>query len=248
MPVSATAIVIQSRPAWAAMVTVPFSVNLFALLARLSSAWRNRIWSAWIVPRSRRTIDDDTIAVLRRHGLDRLGHVLDQWRQREQFEVKLHPPRLDLGQVEDVVDQREQMAARAEHPIERLDVLLKRLGILPQHLGDANDGVERRAQLMAHAGEELRLVLACEFELAALVLDFLEQPHVLDRDRRLVGEGRNQLDLLVGEWPHLQPRQGQDADGTPSRNMGTPSMVRKPPSRCASYRCNPDRLERRERE
>ena len=65
----------------------------------------------------------------------------------------------------------------------------ERLRILPQHLGDADDGVERRAQLVAHAGEELRLVLAGDFELAALVLNFVEQPHVLDRDRRLVGEG-----------------------------------------------------------
>ena len=48
---------IQSPPdccGCAAMVTVPFSVNLLALLARLSSAWRNRVWSAWIVPRSDR--------------------------------------------------------------------------------------------------------------------------------------------------------------------------------------------------
>ena len=142
------------------MVTVPFSVNLLALLARLSSACRSRIWSAWIVPRSGVAIDDDPIAVLRRHRLDRLGHVLDQRRQRERFEMKLHPPGLDLGEVEDVVDQREQVAARAEHAIERLDVLLQRLGILPQHLGDADDGVERRAQLVAHVGEELRLVLA----------------------------------------------------------------------------------------
>ena len=42
---------------------------------------------------------------------------------------------------------------------------------------------------MAHVGEELRLVLACLRELAALVLDFVEQPHVLDGDHRLVGEG-----------------------------------------------------------
>ena len=30
-------------------------------------------------------------------------------------------------------------------------------------------------------------------------LHLLEQPHVLDRDHRLVGKGLNQLDLLVGE-------------------------------------------------
>ena len=123
--------------------------------------------------------------------------------QRESFEMKLHPPGLDLGEVEDVVDQGEQVAARAEHAVERLEVLLQRLGILPQHLADADDGVERRAQLVAHVGEELRLVLARLRKLAALVLDFVEQPHVLDRDHRLVGEGRDQLDLLVGERPHL---------------------------------------------
>ena len=34
------------------MVMVPFSVNLLALLTRLSRACRNRVWSACIVPRS----------------------------------------------------------------------------------------------------------------------------------------------------------------------------------------------------
>ena len=37
----------------------------------------------------------------------------------------------------------------------------------------------------------------------------------------------DQLDLLVGEWPHLGARQCTDTPiGTPSRNIGTPSMVR----------------------
>ena len=55
-------------------------------------------------------------------------------------------------------------------------------------------------------------MLARDFELAALVLDFLEQPHVLDGDHSLVGEGGDQLDLLVGEWLHLRPRQCHNAD------------------------------------
>ena len=37
-------------------------------------------------------------------------------------------------------------------------------------------------------------------ELAGARLHLVEQPHILDRDHRLVGEGRDQLDLLVGEW------------------------------------------------
>ena len=52
----------------------------------------------------------------------------------------------------------------------------------------------------AHIGKELRLVLARLFKLSALVLDLIEQSHVLDRDNCLVGEGLNQFDPLVSEW------------------------------------------------
>ena len=69
--------------------------------------------------------------------------------------------------------------------------------VFDHHLGQPDDGVERRAQFVAHAGDELRLVLARQLKLAALVLDFIEQPHVLDGDRSLVSERRYQLDLLL---------------------------------------------------
>jgi len=46
---------------------------------------------------------------------------------------------------------------------------------------------------VAHAGEELRLALARLRQLPVLVLDFIEQAHVLDRDHGLVGEGREEL-------------------------------------------------------
>ena len=81
------------------------------------------------------------------------------------------------------------------HALQRL---LRLLGAEPRrvadhHLGQADDGVERGAQLMAHAGDELRLVLARFRQLTVLVLDFVEQPHVLDRDHRLVGERLDEL-------------------------------------------------------
>jgi hypothetical protein len=40
--------------------------------------------------------------------------------------------------------------------------------LLREHLGEADDRVERRAQLVRHVGEELRLVLVRLLELAAL--------------------------------------------------------------------------------
>src|SRR5262249_52111496 len=43
-------------------------------------------------------------------------------------------------------------------------------------------------------------------------LDFVEQPHVLDRDHRLVGEGGHQLDLIVGKWAHGASHQHDHAN------------------------------------
>ena len=56
----------------------------------------------------------------------------------------------------------------------------------------ADDGIERRAQLVAHIGEELRLVLAGDLELAALVVDFVEQPRILNRQNRVRSESLDQ--------------------------------------------------------
>ena len=51
------------------------------------------------------------------------------------------------------------------------------------HLGQPDDGVERRAQLVAHAGEELRLVLASRFNLLIEPPQFLAHPIDVSRQR-----------------------------------------------------------------
>src|SRR5262249_33652264 len=105
-----------------------------------------------------------------------------------------------------------QMPRCAKDAVERLKVLLCRLRILAQHLADADDGVERRAQLVAHVGEKLRFVLACLGELAALVLDFVKQADVLDRNHGLVGEGGCQFDLLIREGAYGLAPQNDNAN------------------------------------
>ena len=77
--------------------------------------------------------------------------------------------------------------------------------ILAQHLAHADDGVERGAQLVAHIGEKLRLVLARIRELPALFLDFVEKSDVLDRDCGLVGEGGGQFDVSFSKGSHTGP-------------------------------------------
>src|SRR5439155_23841470 len=67
--------------------------------------------------------------------------------------------------------------------------------------------VQRRPQLVRHVREELALVAARDLERAALLLDLVEETHVLDRDRRLIREGLNDLDLAFIEWPNRHPAQ-----------------------------------------
>jgi len=65
------------------------------------------------------------------------------------------------------------VATRAKHAVERLGVLHQRLRILPQHLADADNGVERRAQFVAHVGKKMGQVSACLFRSNAPTLDFV---------------------------------------------------------------------------
>ena len=225
------------------MVTVPFSVNLLALLARLSSACRSRVWSACMVPRSGGQSTTMRLPFFVAIGSMVLATSPIKRHQRERFEVKLHPPRLDLGQIENVVDQGEQMPARAEHAVERLEVLLEALGILPQHLGDADDGVERCAQLVAHVGEELRLVLARDSASWRLLSWISSNSRTFSiAITAWSAKVVDKLNLLVGEWLHLVRRSTNYANRTPSRSSGTPSMVRIAAQSVAPPRmCTPDR-------
>ena len=108
--------------------------------------------------------------------------VVDRRRQIERPKVELHPPRFDLREVEDVVDQGQEMLARGEDVAEVLRLLLVRVAEHPlqQHIRETDDRVERRAQLVRHAGQKLALVLAGHFELAARLRDLAEEPGILD--------------------------------------------------------------------
>ena len=54
----------------------------------------------------------------------------------------------------------------------------------------------------------------------------IEQPHVLDRDHRLIGKGGDKLDLLLGKGITSVRVKNRTPIGVPSRRSGTPSVVR----------------------
>ena len=69
-------------------------------------------------------------------------------------------PGFRLRQIEDLVDDLQQVRAGIEDVVDIGfvgRVVHRAMGAADHQLGEADDGVERRAQLMADIGEELRL-------------------------------------------------------------------------------------------
>jgi hypothetical protein len=146
-------------------------------------------------------VNDEAVLVLLGKLSGRADDLVHQRCKLHGLWVELELSRLDLGEVEHLVDQAKKVSPSAVHALQRLLRLFRAEArrVCDHHFGQPDDGVEGRPQLVAHAGDELRLVLTRLLELAVLVLDFVEQADVLDRDCGLVGEGGEQLDLLVGE-------------------------------------------------
>ena len=88
----------------------------------------------------------------------------------------------DLGEIENVADQVEQVGAGAVNGAGKFDLLRGEvvIGVLAELLAQHQNAVQRRAQLVRHVGQEFRLVLGSEgeffrllFQSAAGLLDFL---------------------------------------------------------------------------
>ena len=91
----------------------------------------------------------------------RLHHVIDRRVQLPQVRVlqmQLHPARLDPAHVQNVVDKAQQILAGGQQLAQQL-LRLRPPRVLPDELGQAENGVHGRADLVAHAGEELALGL-----------------------------------------------------------------------------------------
>src|SRR5262249_32014334 len=189
MPVSATANSIQRPPLAilrASSLTSPCLVNLHALLSRLSSICRSRMGSTVRTPRFSRASTTRRFLFFSAScpavSMSSLisGASCTVCGLNSRFPTSI----FDRSSTK-------EMSPSAVHALQRLLRLFRAepRSVRDHHSGQPDDGIERRAQLVAHAGDELRLVLGRPCELATLVLDFVEKPHVLDRDRRLGREG-----------------------------------------------------------
>ena len=125
---------------------------------------------------------------------------------REVLPQGLHALRANMR----VGDQVQQLAVEpADHTVGR---------IAEPHRA-SGDRVEDRLDVGGRAGDDPqdlaggRLLLEGLGQVAVLRLQLREQADVLDGDDGLVGEGRHQVDLLLGEGPDVAPPHDQGPDG-----------------------------------
>ena len=130
---------------------------------------------------------------------------VDEPLHREEFRMEFQAPRLDPGQVEDVVDQRQQVVARAVDRLRELQLLGRQVApaVLAQQLREDQRAVQRRAQLVRHVREEFGFVAARALQFRGTLLQrclgFVERFVLAIERLRLLGQ-------LRVRWPRARPR------------------------------------------
>jgi hypothetical protein len=99
-----------------------------------------------------------------RPGAEHANHVVDDGIRGARDPLDLHPRHLELGEVQDVVDESEQMRPVAVDDVEVFGLL--RFGAVgfSQSFDESEDGRHRGADLVAHVGQELLLRAAGCYE------------------------------------------------------------------------------------
>src|SRR5690606_39013601 len=111
----------------------------------------------------RRLVVDLHVEVQRfflRLGVEQVLQAFEHPRQVQQFGMDVELAGLDLGDVEDVVDQGQQIVASRIDGASELHLVVAEVavGVVRQQLGQDQRTVERRAQLVGHVRQEFRLV------------------------------------------------------------------------------------------
>src|SRR5580658_2791044 len=90
-------------------------------------------------------IDRQLIRILIDQRLNRRRDVPQHVANIKRLQVQIHPSGLDLGEIENIVDQSEQLLTRRVDPVEIAHKHFETAfpGVLGKHLAVTNDGVHR---------------------------------------------------------------------------------------------------------
>jgi hypothetical protein len=145
-------------------------------------------------------VDEQVQPLAGRLRRKQLRDVVDEVREVERGPLEVELARLDLGEVQDVVDQRQQAVAAARDRVQVAALLLGQLRG-EQQVGQPEDGVERGADLVAHGRKERRLGVPGALGVVAgghqLALPGVDQ-------RVAVLQGLAQFVHVVGDGPQLE--------------------------------------------
>ena len=127
--------------------------------------------------------DVERETMLARALADHRNTLLERGAHGRVGKLELHLSRLDLRQIEDVVEQLQQVPPGAPNVLEVALLLLVQLAeqTVEEDLREADHRRQRSTQLMGHAGEELGLVAASDLELTRLSRELLIEARVLYR-------------------------------------------------------------------
>ena len=223
MPVSMTLIstceLTRSRSTWT---WPPLGVNLTALESRFQTT----CWSRAASPvtgageRIEHLMDADALGVgCRQHGgeggLDDLGKV-------QPLDVEAEVAGDDAGDVEQVVDE---LGLGLRIPLDGREPLLQVLGVDlagAEDLGPAEDGVERRAQLVRERGQEFVL-----HAVGRLGLGPAASAAASSRSRSSSARLRSVMSLATFEAPMILPSASRIGETLSETSMMRPSFVRR---------------------
>ena len=171
----------------------------------------------------------------RARGSQQFDHRFGLVQDRELGLLQFQAPGLDLGEVQDVVDDGEQRFAAFADGFGVIALVGCQPGI-EQQPGHADDAVHRRADLVAHRGQEFRLGMVGGFRLLLRVEQFARDPAAIgyvhvDADRAAVeGTPLGALDLhavrhVMEERRAIGAEVGFDPVGQPVGRVGVVEIV-----------------------
>ena len=146
-----------SAVAEAVTTTSPSSVNLTAFESRLTRTCRTRVTSPSTVSGTESSTKyARSTPLLARAGGEQVDGVLDGAPDVERGGLEVDLAGLDLGEVQDVVDERQERVARGPDRLDEVPLLLAQRRVEEQ-ARHPDDPVHRRPDLVAHRGQKLRL-------------------------------------------------------------------------------------------
>ncbi len=124
--------------------------------------------------------------------------ALDALAQVERLVLEIEPVGLDLGEIQDVVDDRQQRLGAVANGLGEF-ALFGVQGGVQQQAGHADDGVHGGANLVAHGRQEGALCLVGGHRRGLRLLGRLEQPGVVEGQRSELREAAQQLEFGAAE-------------------------------------------------